>query len=138
MGRRRVYKSAAERQKAHRERQVVTESVPVAPMVRTPRRPPSRPTRLATLVDGAQDLLDEYQDWLDRMPEAFEGTALHERLTDVVERLGIALEALDKYNINYSTMFPDLDGLCQHLQKRFVPKSCRSLFLKPISNVNGS
>jgi hypothetical protein len=47
------------------------------------------------LVDGSQTLLEEYQDWLDRLPAAFEGTALHDRLVDSVERLVIASEALE-------------------------------------------
>lgn len=94
MGRRRVYANAAERQRAHRcRRQSRTEAV-ASP--REPRgRALSRPARLAALVDGSQSLLDEYQDWLDRLPEAFEGTALHERLVETVEQLTMAVEILE-------------------------------------------
>ena len=96
MGRRRVYANAAERQRAYRQRHTVTQGVIPAPSKIEPRRrPPSRPARLQVLVDGSQALLDELQDWLDRLPEAFEGTALSERLREAVERLGIAVEALD-------------------------------------------
>lgn len=97
MGRTRVYANAAERQKAHRERhrQACTEPfAQTAPASRL-RRAPSRPARLAALVEGAEALLEEYRDWLDRLPEAFEGTTLHELLTETVERLETAVESLE-------------------------------------------
>jgi hypothetical protein len=49
---------------------------------------------LAALLDGAETLLEEYRDWLDRLPSAFEGTVLYDLLTETVERLDTAVESL--------------------------------------------
>jgi hypothetical protein len=93
MGRKRLHTSAADRQRAYRERQTVTRKLPRPPPA-PPRRPPSRPTRLLVATQTVEDLRDEYQAWLDSIPATLQDSAQAERLAEIVEQLDSVLELL--------------------------------------------
>ena len=97
MGRRRKYATAADRQRAYRERkQHPQPAVPASPSPR--RRTLSRPRRLALVIEELLDLAAEYQDWRDRMPENLSSSALAEQLElaiDQLESLAADAEAVD-------------------------------------------
>ena len=97
MGRRRKYATAADRQRAYRERKQHPQ--PAAPASPSPRRRTlSRPQRLAQVIEELLDLAAEYQDWRDRMPENLSSSALAEQLDlaiDQLESLAADVEAVD-------------------------------------------
>lgn len=94
MGRNRIYTDAAERQKAYRERlqQRGYEQKPVVAV--RPIRKKSRPARLTLLIDAAQCLHDEYEDWLNGRPDALESSVQYQKAEDTVEKLAAVLELL--------------------------------------------
>ena len=91
MGRKRLYSSPAERQRAHRARVRESINTPVPP--RRPRKL-SRPARLAAVEGEIRLLLDEYQDWLDRLPESLQDSGQAEILADTIESLSSAADLL--------------------------------------------
>lgn len=58
------------------------------------RRQPSRPVRLVALEQSLRVLMDEYQGWLDSLPESLEGSSQAERLRDTLEQLEAAADLL--------------------------------------------
>lgn len=98
MGRKPIYSDAAERQRAYRDRvrqQRQDEGLQpgrTQPLKR--QRPPSRPARLSALIDQARDLLEEYESWLERLPENQE-TAQHVRVQETLEQLGAVVDLLE-------------------------------------------
>ena len=83
MGRNRLYATDAERQAAYRARNATT-----APLRASPgKRPPSRPARLAAIQRTLQELLDEYERWLERLPESLQDTDQAERLKETITLL---------------------------------------------------
>lgn len=93
MGRNRIHASAAERQRAYRER-VVGQSEAVLPSPRCP-RPPSRPTRLQTAIDLVCTLQAEYEEWRERLPESLADSQQAARLDETVDLLAQAADLLD-------------------------------------------
>lgn len=93
MGRKRRYANAAERQKACRERAKLAATTPQPPVPRRARKL-SRPKRLAGLEVGIRDLLGEYQEWREQLPESLEGTAQGEALDATIEALTEAADLL--------------------------------------------
>lgn len=93
MGRHRIYANAAERQKAHRER---TAAPRQAPVPNAKQRVLSRPMRLAAIITSVKTLQQEYQQWLDRLPEFQEGSEQEAKLVDTIELLEQALELLNE------------------------------------------
>lgn len=85
MGRPKKYSSAAERQRAYRERQRNCNHPPV-PVTARPRRR-SRPERLRAVEDELRDLAAGYQHWLESMPTNLSDTELADRLTAIAEQL---------------------------------------------------
>lgn len=57
-------------------------------------RTPSRPARLARAIDAITDLLTDYQQWQENLPESLRETATGAALADTVEGLEQALDAL--------------------------------------------
>jgi len=94
MGRKRIYASAAERQRAYRER-VADAAVPPQPEPRR-RRPPSRPTRLAAARAALVQLFDEYEDWLAGIPESLQGTEQAVRLSETIDQLAAVIDLLSE------------------------------------------
>lgn len=97
MGRKPIYGDAAERQRAYRDRirqQRQLEGPATKPEARKRPRPLSRPARLSALVDQARDLLEEYEAWLERLPENQE-TAQHVRVQETLEQLGAVVDLLE-------------------------------------------
>ena len=91
MGRKRVYSSAAERQKAYRERA----STPASPPAPAPkRRQPSRPAQLTAARNIICNVKTGYQQWLDRLPAFQEGSEQEERLTETLDSLEQILDLL--------------------------------------------
>lgn len=84
----RTHESNAVRQKAYRDRlrARITAGQPATP---PPRKPPrlTRPARLATLGRLAQELADEYTDWLEAIPANLAGGEQAERLETVIGQL---------------------------------------------------
>lgn len=70
---------------------------PPAPQSR--RRPPSRPSRLAALLDEASKLRYEYEDWLARLPESLAETTQAEMLTAAVEQLQAVVDLLEEIEL---------------------------------------
>ena len=91
------YASAADRQRAHRQR--VKErlaGLPTPFLASAPKmKKPTRPQRLAGAIDMVSALLDEYDSWLDAMPTNLAGTELAEQLQETVASLQAALDALE-------------------------------------------
>lgn len=88
----RRYSSNAERQKAYRLRRAGPR--PVASNARPARRAPSRPARLAAALGVVEALRDEYEQWLNSLPESLTASGQAERLAEVIEQLGWAAETL--------------------------------------------
>ena len=93
MGRKRLYETAAARQKAYRERVGIAPQ-PNHSVPEGKRRQPSRPKLLAELDEKVNALLASYEDWRNQMPESLESSAQVEKLTDTVEKLGAVAEML--------------------------------------------
>jgi hypothetical protein len=92
LGRNKMYASDAERQKAYRLRATaVVQPMPPAPGRRRPR---SRTTRLAALCSDAQQLRNEYESWLESLPEALNGGTQAERLTETIDSLEAVFDLL--------------------------------------------
>jgi hypothetical protein len=94
MGRKPLYSSVAERQKAYRQRlQARQQGQPLAPPT-SQRRPPSRPARLTALLEDAEVLRDEYESWFDNLPPGIRESNLAERLQETVEQLNAVVAIL--------------------------------------------
>ena len=72
--------SHADRQRRYRERRKAQQ-----PLVhyRRPRDRRSRPQRWRDAVETLRELQEEYQEWLDNLPESLQSTALAEKLDEV-------------------------------------------------------
>ena len=81
----RIYPSAAEKQRAYRERLRSNDPAPTPSQPQPKRR--SRPERLTALEAAARDLADEYQQWLDGIPENLAGGTMADELRQVVAQL---------------------------------------------------
>lgn len=96
MARSRLYATDADRQRAYRQR--LADGRPAGteppPTPTSHKRLPSRPARLARLVDDVQKLTKEYQNWLDALPDALQDTPVGEKLAGTLELLNTALELL--------------------------------------------
>jgi len=55
----------------------------------------SRPTRLADVTADILDLLNEYQEWLDGMPENLQESATARKLDEAINTLDNAYSELD-------------------------------------------
>lgn len=91
MSRERIHANSAERQKAYRARMASQQQIPI-PKGR--QRAPSRPRRLAAILDAVRALQEEYEHWRDRLPDFQEGSEQETRLTETLELLDQALELL--------------------------------------------
>lgn len=87
MARERIYSNSAERQKAYRERVALNRVHPPAPPAPKKSRQPSRPKRLAAVVRELRALAEEYQAWLDNLPEFLEGSDQEELLSQAIDQL---------------------------------------------------
>lgn len=95
MPRPRIYPTAADRQRAYRSRLAAGRSHGASSAI-TPRRQPSRPARLAALQEALRALTDEYQTWLDSLPESLVDSVQVERLKETIEQLEAAAERLEE------------------------------------------
>lgn len=95
MARQRVYASDAERQKAYRDRLAASPRLPAIAAVSTRRRQLSRPARLMALCSGIEQLRNEYQGWLDSLPDGGEGDQAV-RLTEAIEALEAVVDMLSE------------------------------------------
>ena len=83
------YSSAAEKQRAYRDRQLRTAHQKALPAPKkTPRqKAKSRASRLASIEDELRALAEEYQSWRDNMPEGLRASRLAEDLAQVAAKL---------------------------------------------------
>ena len=81
--------SHAERQRRYRERRKAQQT-PVH--YRRPRDRRSRPQRWRDAVEALRELQEDYQEWLDHLPDNLQSTALAEQLDEVCS---LGLEPLD-------------------------------------------
>lgn len=106
MGRRRLYNTDADRQRAHRQRVAarLDEKFAQAGSMRATtvpakaRRAPSRPARLAAVVAEVQQLQHEYEQWLESLPESLQESEQADRLTETVGQLESILDLLSDLN----------------------------------------
>ena len=98
MARKRIYSTPADRQRAYRMRVATGQGAPVRPPSR-PGRPPSRPARLAALQNSLQVLTDEYQNWLDSLPDSLQDSGQGDRLRETIEHLQEAADLLDEIQL---------------------------------------
>ena len=84
--------TAAERQARHRAKQRAAQHAHAA--APAPRVPP-RPQRWAAAVATLVALQDEYRAWLERLPEALEGSPTAEKLQTITELDLDELQAID-------------------------------------------
>jgi len=99
MSRIRVYLNAAERTRAYRLRllaaaQESSALAPVEPQQPKRQRTVSRPKRLATLLVEAQCLQQEYEHWLEVLPESLQDTDLAARLAETIEQLAAVADLI--------------------------------------------
>jgi len=94
MGRKAVYSSGAERQKAYRQRVALARVEPPSAVRKIKQRGASRPTRLRNMEAEAEDLLSEYQEWAESLPESLRDTGQGLRLLETIERLELVLQTL--------------------------------------------
>lgn len=94
MGRNRVYSTPAERQRAYRQRAIP--SVGIAPPAVIPKksRPLSRPKRLAEVEKQVRLLIEEYEAWLDSMPDSLRDSQPAELLAEAIEQLTTAADII--------------------------------------------
>lgn len=94
MGRHRQYENAAARQRAYRQR-LAAARCQAGPRPSGPRpRPLSRPARLAALEAAAQQLCDEYQAWLDSLPESLVDSRQAQLLAETTAELEAVVDLL--------------------------------------------
>ena len=91
----RIYGNAAARQKAFRARQAARLTGLQKTVSKKPQRPPSRPTRLATLTNGIQLLQTEYESWLESLPDSMTDSDTAERLQEAIDQLQAAADILE-------------------------------------------
>lgn len=87
MSRERVYASNAERQRACRLRRAAGRGGSGPSPSRPAGRPASRPARLAALRGEAERLQQEYEGWLESVPEPLQEGEVAERLRETIEQL---------------------------------------------------
>jgi len=88
----RMYESAAEKQKAYRERLRAGGLLVAAPR-QSKSKQPSRPAQLKAIEALLRALATEYTDWLNALPDNLAESQLAEQLSEVAEALdGIADE----------------------------------------------
>jgi hypothetical protein len=87
MARKRLFENHAERQRAYRDR--LAERLNGQNPAPTPkvRRSPSRPARVAALIAEVERLKQEYERWLESLPEPLQEGDQADRLRDTVEQL---------------------------------------------------
>lgn len=96
MGRNRIYASDADRQRAHRQRTVGMKPEPPRVSDARRRRPPSRPARLASLQCALDVLKQEYESWLESLPDSLQETDQAARATETIEQLEAVLDLLSE------------------------------------------
>lgn len=94
----RLHTSNADKQRAYRARQRQREAPPMAaqsesPVVKEERRP-TRPARIAGLVNAIDELAHEYRTWREAIPPNLASGPLAEQLDETIGRLEGALELL--------------------------------------------
>ncbi len=82
----RIHQTAAEKQKAYRDRLRANGPILPAPKPAKPKRQ-SRPKRLEALETAVRALTDEYQQWLDGIPENLAGGTLADDLRETIRQL---------------------------------------------------
>lgn len=95
------YETAAERQRAHRQR-VKDRLAGLAPLALPPPKQPrkkTRPQRLATITSDLQTLIYEYEGWRDAMPGNLGDSGLAEGIRDAIKDLGQALNLLENVDL---------------------------------------
>ena len=95
MGRIKVYANATERQRACRARALKPGSPTIVPPPR-PKRPSSRPKRLAAIEQQVQILLEEYQSWADSMPDSLSESGQANMLAETIDLLSNVVELLSE------------------------------------------
>jgi hypothetical protein len=99
MGRQKRFATDAERQQAYRLRLAEKQKHTPTATSPKPRRPPSRQTRLESVVIQVQQLHDECAHWHTSMPEGQQDSDLAERLSDTIEQLANILELLSDLDL---------------------------------------
>jgi hypothetical protein len=89
----RTHASNAARQRAYRLR-LATPPAEAEPRSAKPQRPPSRPRRLAALRSEAETLLQEYQTWLDSLPEPLHDSGQADKLMETIQQLEQVVDIL--------------------------------------------
>jgi len=98
MGRKRLYTNDAERQQACRERAQAARLAQPA-ILCTKRRLPTRPERLAAVIAELQRLQQEYEGWLERLPENLSESDLAGQLAETIAGFETVQEALDNIEL---------------------------------------
>jgi len=93
MARQRQYATAADRQRAYMER--LKSGVPAPSPQKRQTRKLSRPKRIEALLSEAEDLLQNYTDWLEALPEALQETEQGQKLQDTITALEDVVAALE-------------------------------------------
>lgn len=97
MARQRQYATAAERQKAYMAR--LKAGVPAPAARKRPARQLSRPKRIEALLSDAEDLLQDYQEWQESMPENLKEGGTGEKLQDTIDGLEQVVELLQNIEV---------------------------------------
>jgi len=94
MGRSKIHKTNADRQRAYRGR--LAAQPPITQQPQRPRRQASRPMRLARAKAIILELFDEYEDWHASMPENLQESEQAHRLSETVDHLAAIIDILSE------------------------------------------
>jgi len=119
----RMYASAAEKQKAYRDRLRAGGLVLAAPRQAEPKRP-SRPARLAAIEAALRELAVEYSTWLEAMPGNLAESPLAEQLSEMTE-------SLDAIADEVSELDPPRIGRATRAGNVTAPRTAHSPLLLP-------
>lgn len=94
MGRKRIYSTPADRQLAYRKRAAAHIGSPPSAVPIKKSRPPSRPARLAEMEKQVRLLAEEYESWLDGIPDSLCDSHTAELLTEAIDQLNSAADMI--------------------------------------------
>lgn len=98
MGRKRLYDSVAERQRVYRQRLADRTAETASAPKTKPKRPVSRPARVALVMAEVQQLHDDYENWLTALPDSIQNGDQAERLRETIEQLETVSDILSELN----------------------------------------
>jgi len=92
MGRKRIYSSEAERQRAYRSRQALDKRIPAPPIPAV--LAGLEPTRLTEIEKSVRELIADCRVWLNRLPESLQASPDGGTMSSTLTMLAIGADLL--------------------------------------------